>query len=281
MSPPARNCRLSSAPAPAHALVGRPQLESPAFTQAQAAQELQQGKKKLHITDVIEEIERVPRLNRCSIIGTGALGVVKLVQDVSTKKPLALKIMQKQRVETLQQTRNIMNERNVMKESSHPFMCRLIRTHQDQESLFMVMELVQGGELFHLLHGNGNSTQTLPAPQAKFYAACVLLVLQHLHEHGWIYRDLKPENLLIDNEGYIKMVDFGFTRKVVKGERCHTFLGTPEYMSPELVRRAGYSTSVDYWALGCLVVEMMTGFSPFVGNDTTAIFTGVLKRQPK
>jgi len=88
------------------------------------------------------------------------------------------------------------------------------------------------------------------------------MTLEHIHNKGWIYRDLKPENMLIDSEGYVKVCDFGFCKQLAKGERCKSFLGTPEYMSPEIVKRQGYDHAADYWALGCLVHEMMAGNSP-------------------
>ena len=146
----------------------------------------------------------------------------------------------------------------------------------------MVMELVQGGELFHLLHGAGDVDNCLPVPQARFYAACVLDVWDYLHGSGWLYRDLKPENLLIDSDGYIKVIDFGFAKRVAApqgggmGGRTFTFLGTPEYMAPELVKRTGYGQGADYWALGCLICEMLAGSTPFLADTTPAIYKRIL-----
>jgi serine/threonine protein kinase len=101
-----------------------------------------------------------------------------------------------------------------------------------------------------------------------------------LHGKSWLYRDLKPENIMIDAAGYPRVIDFGFARKVEEGERCHTFLGTVEYMAPELIKRTGYSCGVDMWALGCLVFEMLHARSPFVADSQQAIYKNILEAVP-
>merc|ERR1719183_3111878 len=116
----------------------------------------------------------------------------------------------------------------------------------------MLLEIVQGGELFSLLQNHGN---TLTPTAHRFYAGCVVSAFEHLHERDILYRDLKPENLLIDLKGYIKVVDFGFA-KVVK-HRTYTLCGTPEYFSPELVLGKGYGKGNDYWAVGILIYEIV------------------------
>jgi len=210
-------------------------------------------------------VSRVQNLRRCSLLGLGMFGTVKLVQDAQTGTPYALKTLSKAKIVDNKQENNVLNEKTIMENLSHPFMVKLITTAQDKNSLYMVLDLVQGGELFHLLHGKGGSSdRTLPVPQACFYAACVVLVYEHMHAKNWLYRDLKPENLLIDKSGYIKVVDFGFAKQLAtEDEKTFTFLGTPEYMAPELIRRRGYGKGVDYWALGCLIYEMLTSTVPF------------------
>jgi serine/threonine protein kinase len=202
-------------------------------------------------------------------------GSVKLVQDKDTGTPFALKTMGKHRIVETGQEENVLNEKRVLVGVNHPFIVKLVSTSMDTHCLYMLLEFVQGGELFHLMHGRsgkaGGSVDTrFPVPQARFYAGCVVLVFEFLHARNWMYRDLKPENLLIDKDGYIKVVDFGFAKQLPPSEFTQTFLGTPEYMAPEVLARKGYNKSVDYWALGCLIYEMLCSFTPFDWEDDGA-----------
>lgn len=235
-----------------------------------------------HIANFITGVEKVKNMKRSSVIGVGLTGFVKIVQRCSDKKVLALKCLSKHKVTSLRQQKNVMAEKRVLSESNHPFIMKLVKTQQDKDALYMVMELVRGGELFHLLHGSGTLDNKLSVNHARFYVGCVVSVFEYLHkprENGmhWLYRDLKPENLLIDTEGYIKVVDFGFAKKV--NTKTFTFLGTPEYIAPELVKRKGYGKGVDYWALGCLIFEMLTGGSPFAPPDSN-IYKRICDKEP-
>jgi serine/threonine protein kinase len=128
----------------------------------------------------------------------------------------------------------------------------------------MLIEFIQGGELFTYLHLNNSRTvEFVSVDQCRLYAACVLDGLDYLHARDIVYRDLKPENLLINHKGYIKIVDFGFAK--VCTSRTYTLCGTTEYLAPELVRGKGHNKAVDNWALGVLIYEMVSGFSPFAG----------------
>jgi len=136
---------------------------------------------------------------------------------------------------------------------------------------------VQGGELFARLQ-NSATPGRIPPGDARFYGGCVLDALEHLHALGVVYRDLKPENLLIDAEGYLKIVDFGFAKVVA--DRTYTLCGTPEYLAPELVLGKGHDKGVDYWALGILLYEQVAGYSPFAdspNNDQMVICRNILK----
>lgn len=143
------------------------------------------------------------------------------------------------------------------------------------------MEFVAGGELFTRLH----TLKRLPNDVAKFYAAEVLLALEHMHAAGVAYRDLKPENILIDRTGHIKVADFGFSRRVPADGRCFTKLGTPHYLAPEQLNRnneQGYTMDVDWWAYGCLLYEMLRGRSAFgkSGDSPWEIYLRIMSGKP-
>jgi protein kinase A len=159
--------------------------------------------------------------------------------------------------------------------ANHPFILKLYSTFSDSNCIYFLLELVQGGELFSIIHGSGGC---LNSDFARFYAACITSGLAHLHDKKICYRDLKPENVLIDKEGYCKIVDFGFA-KIVK-DVTFTLCGTPEYLSPELVIGKGHHKGVDYWALGILIYEMLCGYSPFQdpkNQDQVAICKNILR----
>jgi len=185
------------------------------------------------------------------------------VHHEASGRAFALKILHKSRIVALRQERNIMSEKKVLVALKHPFAIRLFDTYRDKNCLYMLLELVQGGELFSRMQ-SGHDGMVAEA-EALFYSACVTDVLDHLHRKHIIYRDLKPENMLIDTKGYLKICDFGFAK--VTRRRTHTMCGTPEYLAPELVLSEGHSSGVDWWALGVLLFEMMAGYSPFNDGD--------------
>jgi CRP-like cAMP-binding protein len=194
-----------------------------------------------------------------AVLGSGTFGRVTLVQDKKSKAVYALKAMLKSEIVAHKQQANVMNEKNVMISSNHTFVLRLYQTFKDSKKLYMLLEFIQGGELFSVLHtasGDG-----VPDPSVKFYGSAVLLALGYLHSKDIAYRDMKPENCLIDKHGYPKLVDFGFA-KVITG-KSFTLCGTPEYLAPELVLARGHNKAVDYWAFGILLYEMEAGYSPF------------------
>jgi serine/threonine protein kinase len=144
----------------------------------------------------------------------------------------------------------------------------------------MLLEFVQGGELFSVLHPAHppRGVDGLPDHAAKFYAAGVILGLEHLHNKDIAYRDMKPENCLIDKLGYPKIVDFGFAKII--DSKSFTLCGTPEYLAPELVLGRGHTKAVDYWAFGILLYEMQSGYSPFSdpqGMDQVVICKNIVK----
>ena len=142
---------------------------------------------------------------------------------------------------------------------THPFVVKLHYAFQTNETLYFVTDFLNGGELFFHLCNEIRFTEA----RAKFYAAEMVLALEHLHSEGIIYRDLKPENVLLDNKGHIKITDFGLSKmKQGDNDLTNTFCGTPEYLAPEIVLNVGHTFGVDWWSLGMLLYEMISGINP-------------------
>lgn len=198
-------------------------------------------------------------------LGTGSFGRVHLVRSVHNGRYYAIKVLKKEQVVRMKQIEHTNDERRMLKLVEHPFLIRMWGTFQDSRNLFMVMDYIEGGELFSLLR----KSQRFPNPVAKFYAAEVTLALEYLHFHNIIYRDLKPENILLDRNGHIKITDFGFAKEVESV--TWTLCGTPDYIAPEVIATKPYNKSVDWWSLGILIFEMLAGYTPFY--DTTPMKT--------
>lgn len=191
------------------------------------------------------------------VLGRGSYGFVTLVEDPKTQILYALKAVSKSRVVETNQKSHIFNEKNLMCRLDHPFLIKLHATHKDQDMLYFLMEPCRGGELFRILR----RCRAFPVPQAQFYAACVILGFEYLHKQDLIYRDLKPENLLLDEAGYLKITDFGFLKEVVG--KTWTMCGTPEYMAPEIIKQKGHGRAVDWWCVGIFIYEMLVSSTPF------------------
>ncbi|KAH7061055.1 kinase-like domain-containing protein [Macrophomina phaseolina] len=209
-------------------------------------------------------------------LGTGSFGRVHLVQSKHNQRFYAIKVLKKAQVVKMKQVEHTNDERRMLQKVKHPFLITLWGTFQDSKNLYMVMDFVEGGELFSLLR----KSQRFPNPVAKFYAAEVTLALDYLHSMNIIYRDLKPENLLLDRHGHLKITDFGFAKEVP--DITWTLCGTPDYLAPEVVASKGYNKSVDWWSLGILIFEMLCGFTPFWdGGSPMKIYENILKGRVK
>ncbi|KAM8889218.1 cGMP-dependent protein kinase 1-like isoform 1-T1 [Synchiropus picturatus] len=206
-------------------------------------------------------------------LGVGGFGRVELVQLKSDPtKTFALKIVRKcHMVDPLHQ-QHLQSERTVLTQAHCPFIVRMYQTFQDRENVYMLMEACRGGELWSLLRDCGAFDEST----SRFYSSCVLEAFSYLHSRGVLYRDLKPENLILDHRGYAKLVDFGFCKKVGLRKKTWTFCGTPEYLPPELILNKGHDLSLDFWSLGVLVFEMLTGRPPFSGPDPVKTYDLVL-----
>lgn len=210
-------------------------------------------------------------LKELGTLGKGSFGHVTLVQDCNNDKTYALKAVSKAMVKDTGQTLHILSEKNVMMSLNHPFIIKLYQTYKDQNHLYFLLEPVLGGELFTYLREQNKFDE----PQARFYAACVVSAFESMHEQEIIYRDLKPENLLIDASGYIKITDFGFAKKIVDGN-TYTLCGTPDYLAPEIVAGQGHGKGVDWWTVGILIFEMLASYPPFYDEDPMKTYAKIM-----
>ncbi|KAK3268360.1 hypothetical protein CYMTET_23130 [Cymbomonas tetramitiformis] len=208
------------------------------------------------------------------ILGTGMYGHVRQAVHKYTQEVYALKAVPKANIVEAQQQQHVQNERIVCELADHWSCCRMKRCFQNEQKVFFLLEFVQGGELFRLL----SKKRRFALPMAVFYAANVVLALEHLHSKGIVYRDMKPENLMIDRTGYIKLVDFGLAKRILNS-RTFTVCGTPDYQAPETILLQGHDKGVDHWGLGIFIYEMLVGHAPFkikAGQNQRDLFKKIL-----
>ncbi|KAG5195824.1 hypothetical protein JEQ12_011460 [Ovis aries] len=212
--------------------------------------------------------------NIIDTLGVGGFGRVELVQLKSEEsKTFAMKILKKRHIVDTRQQEHIRSEKQIMQGAHSDFIVRLYRTFKDSKYLYMLMEACLGGELWTILRDRGSFEDST----TRFYTACVVEAFAYLHSKGIIYRDLKPENLILDHRGYAKLVDFGFAKKIGFGKKTWTFCGTPEYVAPEIILNKGHDISADYWSLGILMYELLTGSPPFSGPDPMKTYNIILR----
>ncbi|EDW52359.1 cGMP-dependent protein kinase 1 [Drosophila sechellia] len=213
----------------------------------------------------------ISELKKIATLGCGAFGRVDLV--AYNQQALALKIIKKIEVVKQDQIEHVYNEKNVMiKCRQSPFIVQLYRTYRNDKYVYFLMEACMGGDVWTVM----SKRQYFDEKTAKFIAGCVVEAFDYLHSHHFIYRDLKPENLMLGTDGYCKLVDFGFAKFVRQNEKTNTFAGTPEYVAPEIILDRGHDRAVDYWALGILVYELLVGKTPFRGVNQIKIYQQIL-----
>ncbi|XP_067908595.1 cGMP-dependent protein kinase 1 isoform X4 [Heterodontus francisci] len=220
--------------------------------------------------------------NIIDTLGVGGFGRVELVQLKSEEsKTFAMKILKKRHIVDTRQQEHIRSEKQIMQEAHSDFIVRLYRTFKDSKYLYMLMEACLGGELWTILRDRYKEDNikrgSFDDATTRFYTACVVEAFAYLHSKGIIYRDLKPENLILDHRGYAKLVDFGFAKKIGFGKKTWTFCGTPEYVAPEIILNKGHDISADYWSLGILMYELLTGSPPFSGPDPMKTYNIILR----
>jgi len=171
-------------------------------------------------------------------------------------------------------TAHTKTERNILETVKCPFICDLLYAFQTGGKLYLILEYLSGGELFIHLEREGIFMEDA----AAFYLSEIAVALEHLHRNGIVYRDLKPENILLDSTGHIKLTDFGLCKEAIEGDqKTHTFCGTIEYMAPEILTRTGHGRTVDWWSLGALAFDMLTGGPPFTADNRKRTIEKILK----
>ncbi len=207
-------------------------------------------------------------------VGTGTFGHVLLVKHKSppagSPQFLAMKVLRKTKIEMLHQIEHVKAERYILARVHHPFIVDLFATFQDGLNVYMLMSYVPGGELFTHLR----RAQRFTPDVTRFYLSTIVLALRYLHSYNIVYRDLKPENLLLDAHGYLRLTDFGFAKIV--DDRTWTLCGTPEYLAPEVIQSDGHGKAADWWACGVLCYEMLVGYPPFFDETPYGIYEKIL-----
>jgi len=206
------------------------------------------------------------------VLGKGSYGKVVLVKGTGQHddgKVYAMKMLRKEHVIRRNQVEHTKTERRVLETISHPFIVRLHYAFQSPKKLHMVLEYCPGGELFFHLSRAGRFSEA----RCRFYASEICLAIAYLHGRQIIYRDLKPENLLLDSEGHVKLTDFGLSKEgIVDNMSANTWCGTPEYLAPEILSNAGHGRAADWYSLGAIMYEMLTGLPPFYTENREKLF---------
>ncbi|KAG0360780.1 serine/threonine protein kinase, AGC [Gamsiella multidivaricata] len=233
------------------------------------------------------------------MLGKGDVGKVYLVRQKETDRLYAMKVLSKKEMIKRNKIKRAFAEQEILATSNHPFIVTLYHSFQSEEYLYLCMEYCMGGEFFRALQMRPG--KHLLEEDAKFYAAEVIAALEYLHLMGFIYRDLKPENILLHHTGHIMLTDFDLskqsspageptivkstspstppaidTKSCIANLRTNSFVGTEEYIAPEVIKGTGHTSSVDWWTLGILIYEMLFGVTPFKGKDRNATFDSIL-----
>jgi serine/threonine protein kinase len=208
-------------------------------------------------------------LGRC----VGTYGHVQLARYKPQNTLYCIKALHKYTIYRLKQVEHAINEKDILASVSHPGIVRLFGSTNDKQNLYLILEYVPGGDLFHYIRKFGR----LNLGTVKVYVAELVLIIEYLHSKNIVYRDLKPENILVDKSGHLKLTDFGFSKFLY--DRTWTLCGTPEYMAPEIILGHGHTKSVDWWSLGILTFEMLAGFPPFTHENTLGLFEKIKEPQ--
>ncbi|KAI9744866.1 MAG: serine/threonine protein kinase, AGC [Claussenomyces sp. TS43310] len=241
--------------------------------------------------------------DKIKLIGKGDVGKVYLVREKKSTRLYAMKVLSKKEMIKRNKIKRALAEQEILATSNHPFIVTLYHSFQSEEHLYLCMEYCSGGEFFRALQTRPG--KCIPEDDARFYAAEVTAALEYLHLMGFIYRDLKPENILLHQSGHIMLSDFDLskqsdpggkptmilgrnganvnslptidTKSCIANFRTNSFVGTEEYIAPEVIKGCGHTSAVDWWTLGILIYEMLFGTTPFKGKNRNATFANILR----
>lgn len=202
------------------------------------------------------------------IVGQGSFGKVFLVEKKDTHKLYAMKSLRKDVIMENDQVESTKLEKEILLKADHPFFVKMAYIFQTDQKIYFVMNFVRGGELFTHLQNEKRFTED----RAKFYAAQIISAIGHLHDQKIIYRDIKPENILMGEDGYLNLADFGLAKEMKNRDFTTSFCGTPEYLAPEIIQSKGHHHAVDWWSIGILVYEMIVGFPPFYHSNQQTMY---------
>lgn len=254
----------------------------------------------------VRDVEVTPgSFEKIKMLGRGDVGKVYLVREKRTNKLYAMKVLNKSEMINRKKIKRALAEQEILATSNHPFIVTLYHSFQSKEYLYLCMEYCVGGEFFRALQTR--ERKSIREDDARFYAAEVTAALEYLHLMGYIYRDLKPENILLHQSGHIMLSDFDLskqsgglgaptiinsrsgsssanrpaldTKACIADFRTNSFVGTEEYIAPEVIRGNGHTSAVDWWTLGILLYEMLYGITPFKGKKRNATFANILKQE--
>ncbi|KAF2255813.1 serine/threonine-protein kinase-like protein nrc-2 [Trematosphaeria pertusa] len=241
--------------------------------------------------------------DKIKLIGKGDVGKVYLVREKKSSRLYAMKVLSKKEMIKRNKIKRALAEQEILATSNHPFIVTLYHSFQSEDHLYLCMEYCSGGEFFRALQTRPN--KCVDEDAARFYAAEVTAALEYLHLMGFIYRDLKPENILLHQSGHIMLSDFDLskqsdsggrptmivgrngasssnlptidTKSCIANFRTNSFVGTEEYIAPEVIKGCGHTSAVDWWTLGILIYEMLYGTTPFKGKNRNATFANILR----
>ena len=202
------------------------------------------------------------------VLGRGTFGKVCLVQYKPTKEYYAMKSLKKDVLLDMDQVQSTILEKKILQSLDHPFLVGMVFCFQTEERIYFIMPFIRGGELFQHLR----TEKFFKEDKARFYAASMGIALEYLHNHGIVYRDIKPENILIGEDGYLKLIDFGMAKMLKGNEKAMSFCGTPEYLAPEIITGEGHNRAADWWSYGILLFEMLCGIPPFYCENTERMY---------
>ncbi|OBT84687.1 AGC/RSK protein kinase [Pseudogymnoascus sp. 03VT05] len=252
----------------------------------------------------VRDVEVSPSsFDKIKLIGKGDVGKVYLVREKKSSRLYAMKVLSKKEMIKRNKIKRALAEQEILATSNHPFIVTLYHSFQSEDHLYLCMEYCSGGEFFRALQTRPG--KCIPEDDARFYAAEVTAALEYLHLMGFIYRDLKPENILLHQSGHIMLSDFDLskqsdpggkptmiigrngtntnslptidTKSCIANFRTNSFVGTEEYIAPEVIKGCGHTSAVDWWTLGILVYEMLYGTTPFKGKNRNATFANILR----